>query len=270
MKLKFLKYKNHKKKNNAYQWNLSDIYLTSYPKSGNTYLSLLIANILKQIKGLNYRIDYFTLHEIIPDIQVNPERIKELDPPRIIKTHEEFRTWDKRISVNGKGFRYPRVVYIVRDGRDVIVSYYHHVKNIYGYKGKFKDFLNDKNIKLGEWGPHVREWVIENNTLDKRNILIVKYEDLRSNTNFTLNNVLNFIGIEISEEIVNKAIELSNLKRMQSIEKRYGAPEKYANPSFTFARKGMRGGVEVELRNALIEYYEANVEIFEFLGYCRT
>ncbi|NQV18420.1 MAG: sulfotransferase domain-containing protein [Armatimonadetes bacterium] len=253
-------------KNEIKKWNLSDVYLVSYPKSGNTFVSLLLANILKQLKGTPCRVDYFSLHEFIPDIQVNPDRITELDPPRIIKTHEHFEEWNKRISTLGKGFRFPRVIYIVRDGREVIISYYYHVKNIHGYKGSFEDFIVDKNAKLREWGDHVKGWLIDNNVLDQRNILIVKYKELRSDTFSSLKKILEFIGIEVDEEIVLRAIKDSEIKRMQSIEKQYGAPEKYANPKFTFARKGLSGDIEEEFKVLVNRFYD-NVEVLEFLGY---
>jgi hypothetical protein len=51
----------------------------------------------------------------IPEIYFNPDRyMRALPRPRLLKSHECFQP------------HYPGVTYIVRDPRDVAISYYHH------------------------------------------------------------------------------------------------------------------------------------------------
>jgi len=251
------------------QWNLSDVYLTSYPKSGNSWVNMLLANILNEVRGYSLRVDYFTMHEIIPDIYVNPRRIIQIDPPRIIKTHEPFNAWNKRISIIGKEFRFPRAIYIVRDGRDVMVSYYYERTAIYGDQGSITDFIKNTDKKIGSWADHIRGWLINNNTLDPRNILIIKFEEVRSDTFSILQKILDFIGLEVDNNIIKRAIEKSDIKRMREIESKYGAPEKYADSTFSFARKGKSGDIEDRFKTIMNQFYENNSEVFEFLKYPR-
>lgn len=35
----------------------------------------------------------------------------------------------------------PKIVYIVRNPKDAAISYYHHLKNVRGFKGTLEDFL---------------------------------------------------------------------------------------------------------------------------------
>ena len=88
-----------------------DIFLVSYPKSGNTWLRFLLAYCLFDIEP--GRVNFHNIENFIPDMYVNwPNR--NLARPRIIKSHEKFTK------------NYPRVIYLYRDGRDVMVSYYYH------------------------------------------------------------------------------------------------------------------------------------------------
>jgi hypothetical protein len=251
----------------AVDWNLSDVYLVSYPKSGNTWVSLILANILKQLRTDCRRIDYFSLHDYIPDIHVNADRIQYLTPPRIVKTHESFDEWYDRVNLKGKGFRFPRTIYLVRDGRDVMVSYYHYVKGVHGYNGDFEEFLSDRLIKRGEWSEHIRGWIIDNHVLEKKRILLIKYEDLHADTMKQIKNIVDFIGFEVSEGIVEAAITFSDIKNIREVESKYGEPAKYAAPEYRFARKGTTGNVERNLRKTVDVYYNSNIEVFRFLGY---
>jgi tetratricopeptide (TPR) repeat protein len=81
-----------------------DIFITSYPKSGNTWLRFLLANLLKQ---QDEEIDFHTVHNYVPEVGKQEEIIKTLRRPRVMKSHAPY------IS------EYPKVIYLIRDGRDV-------------------------------------------------------------------------------------------------------------------------------------------------------
>src|SRR5437588_5980082 len=86
-----------------------DVFIVSYPKSGNTWARFLIGNLFHDDEPVTFA----NVEERVPSIYVHPDRaLRRL--PRILKSHECFDP------------RYRRVIYIVRDPRDVAVSYYHH------------------------------------------------------------------------------------------------------------------------------------------------
>jgi len=87
-----------------------DTFLVSYPKSGNTWARFLIANLLRPQESVGFA----NIHDIIPGIDVVPHRdMLRVPRPRIIKSHQYFDP------------RYRRIIYIVRDPRDVALSEYH-------------------------------------------------------------------------------------------------------------------------------------------------
>src|SRR5689334_7193419 len=88
-----------------------DVFLVSYPRSGNTWTRFLLGNLLWQ----DTPVTFSNIESRIPEIYFNPDRLmRQLRRPRLLKSHECFQP------------HYPRVIYIVRDPRDVATSFYHH------------------------------------------------------------------------------------------------------------------------------------------------
>src|SRR5271169_1782765 len=88
-----------------------DTFLVSYPKSGNTWVRMLIANFLSPDKPADFR----DMNRLVPDPGAQTKRhFAKMPRPRVIKSHSVFDP------------RFPRVIYIVRDPRDVVISEYHY------------------------------------------------------------------------------------------------------------------------------------------------
>ena len=87
-----------------------DVFIVSYPRSGNTWMRFLVGELVFQKE-----IDFHNLRELIPDIYIygcTHSFLESLNRPRYIKSHEPYDP------------RYPKVIYLVRDPRDVAISYY--------------------------------------------------------------------------------------------------------------------------------------------------
>ena len=249
-------------------WEFSDIFIVSYPKSGVTWLCLILANILNILKADNRRIDYFSVHDYIPDIHSNPQRIIGLEPPRIIKTHEKFKEWSKRISKKGHGIIYPRVIHLVRDGRDSMVSYFHYINAMKTHKIDLNHFLKNKIGCQDCWAQHTTEWT-DNNIIDTRKKHIIQYESLRMDPKGEIKQLMNFIGIDVSDEIIIKSIDLADIKIIQNFEKLYGSDVQYTDKSYMFARKGTTGINEKEYKKITDNYYDQFDKIFKKYNYSK-
>src|SRR5437868_9727768 len=88
-----------------------DVFVVSYPRSGNTWTRFLIANLISPEDPATFA----NIEQKLPDIYRHSQRQLLQSPrPRMLKSHEAFDS------------RYKKVIYIVRDPRDVSVSGYHY------------------------------------------------------------------------------------------------------------------------------------------------
>jgi estrone sulfotransferase len=199
-----------------------DVLIVSYPKSGNTWLRFLLANLLK-LPG--DEIDFHTVHKYIPEAGKEKDDFVELSRPRIIKSHA------------CKASEYPRVVYLIRDGRDVYVSYYFHRLKQLPPDTTFRKFLERQDHYPGTWGEHVESWLFRGS---HPNMLIVRYEDLCSDCFIQLKRIVGFIGLELTERQLKIAIDNSSFEKMRRIELERGRKFKDKGPDL-FTRSGKPG-----------------------------
>lgn len=214
----FSKFQKYFKK--SYRIQENDIFIVSYPKSGNTWMRFLIANALYPKKDINF----YNIHELIPELDYAKK--DKMSLRSIFKSH----------SIYNQKFR--KVIYIVRDGRDVYSSYYHYLKPNMPKDMTFKNFLVDEKYKLGFWSDHVTSWL---NEWDEENFILVKYEDLLSNSENELKNVLNFLNEEYDDDIISNACKASSFKSMRQIESEEGRPNQNNDKVDKFVRKGEAG-----------------------------
>ncbi|MCX7769947.1 MAG: sulfotransferase domain-containing protein [Proteobacteria bacterium] len=201
-------YINRKKMGRDIDYFDDDIFIVSYPKSGNTWMRFIIGNLIYD--DFNFK----NMEELIPDIYVVPNEIlKKYPRPRILKSHEYYHP------------KYKKVIYIVRDPRSVAVSYYFHLKkfNVLDEKISFQDFLErflDGTLdNYGTWEENVKSWVFMKNQ-DLENFLLIKYEDLSNNIEEEVRKVIRFLRLSVSNDKFLKAIEKSKFENMKENEKR--------------------------------------------------
>jgi hypothetical protein len=226
-----------------------DIFLVSFPKSGNTWTRFLLANLRFPEEPATWA----NINRLIPDPTGTAKKDFDRMPrPRIIKSHECFDP------------RYPRVVYIVRDPRDVVVSQYHYHRKI----RKIEDdspiekfvarFLAGETCPHGSWGQNIATWLYtsENNP----RFLMLRYEDLVADTARELAKVAAFLHIAAGPEQIAQAVERSSADRMRQLEKKQ--PDKNelmkgSRKDLSFVRAAGSGGWKSELPVPMVEKIEA-------------
>lgn len=196
-----------------------DVYLVSYPRSGNTWMRYMLANLIKP--GEDWNIN--TISQVIPDLHKKwPDAYIE-PSPRIIKSHFIYQG------------AYRRVIYLFRDGRDVAISYFDFLKKVHGYRNPFdiyfQEFLSGK-LRYGAWHQHVDSWLSRKNEIE---LIPIKYCDLVENTENQMLKLGEFLGYKWNSKMIRSAIHKSTLKKQQNDFLKY----KYE----THARKGYLGGI---------------------------
>ena len=194
--------------------NREMIPIVSYPKSGNTYLRFLLANIVKKSnKEITFdNINYFTsTTPFISDI--NYKRIEKNisdNSPILIKEHQFYG--------NHKDFKFNKVIYLYRDITNVIDSYYHFTNaQKPGLFKSPKDFVMNYWNYCGYWGAHVESWLGGDKISKDTTILAVSYENLVSNTKEEVLRIMNFLNLSVTEEKIEKAIYDSSKDKLRSM-----------------------------------------------------
>ncbi|MGH9431950.1 MAG: sulfotransferase domain-containing protein, partial [Terriglobia bacterium] len=115
-------------------------------------------------------------------------------------------------------------VYIVRDPRDIAVSYYHYLVKFrelpegHPMEEYIPRFMReDFEAKYGPWDDHVLGWIRMRE--GHPDFLLLRYEDLLENTAAELNRVAAFVSVPVDEQRIAKAITLSAADRMRHLEK---------------------------------------------------
>ncbi len=227
-----------------------DVFLISYPRSGNTWVRFMLANLLKPDSET---IDFHNIHDYIPEEGRNNDIINTLSSPRIIKTHSTYKA------------NYSRVIYLVRDGRDVYVSYYHYRLKKLPEGCSFSEFLRMEDHSPSLWGDHVESWLNHQEQLS--GILIVHYENLLSNPNAELKRMVDFIGIQATEEEIIQAVHASRFDNMRKIDQTKGRKYNLTGTD-EFIRKGIKGDWQEQFTRDDIEFFNKREgKILIDLGY---
>jgi Sulfotransferase domain len=235
----------------------SDVVLVSFPKSGRTWLRVLIGRALQQHYSAN--------EEIIMKTSV----ICELDSriPILSVSHDDFaqNKTPEEISSNKNKYKNKSVIFLVRDPRDVIVSLYFHKSFRRGeskrYNGSISQFIR---LKMGGMESMIKFYNVwaENHLLPEK-FLLVRYEDMIQDSKKELERVFNFMGINwLSGETLNNAVQYGSFDNLQSIE----ASNKLSTTSLQTnnvdnhesfkVRKGKVGGYKDYLSAEDIDYIE--------------
>jgi hypothetical protein len=190
-----------------------DTFIVSYPRSGNTWTRFLVANLVHPEPPVTFA----NIERLIPDCEAMSSRyVKRIPRPRIIKSHEYFDP------------RYKKVIYIVRDPRDVALSYYDFVRKYRQIEDSYpltrfvSDFVAGRlsSADWGTWGENVASWVYTRN--GRPEFLLLRYEDMLNDTESELSKVARFLGIQTTRERLIAAVERSSADRMRKLEATQG------------------------------------------------
>ena len=236
------------------------VWLGSYPKSGNTWMRVLIANLMS---GRDDPVDINRLSEndslignwrflddmLIDADLLSPDELRklrrshldfvadDLTIPFFCKTHDLF---DKAVL----GERARCALYLMRDPRDVAISLSHHLSisldeaiTQMSNPNCYTHGTVQLRCRIGDWGTHVASWTEQ--VLVRT--MVVRYEDLRSDTVGMLSEIVSFFGgIADGGEKIASAVRHSELDVLQGQEAARGFRE--ATPGQArFFRSGLVG-----------------------------
>ena len=249
------------------------IWLASYPKSGNTWFRVFLANLLGEECNDVEGADINTLHggpiassrklfdnhvgveasDLLPD-EINELRqsvyertSNEAQKILFMKVHDAFTyLHDGTPLFSAKATK--GVIYIIRNPLDITLSFANHlareVERIipkmaneeYSFCSNSKEINNQLRQRLLSWSNHVQSWA----NAPEVKVHVVRYEDMKLNPFDTFYNAVKFACFSCTREEVHQAVELSSFDRLKRQEE-----EKYFNEkpihAGSFFRKGAIG-----------------------------
>lgn len=200
----------------------ADVAIVSFGKSGRTWLRVMISRYYQLVHGIPERmlLGFSNYHRREPSI------------PKIFFTHDNY-IKDYTGELDSKAsFHAKKVVLLVRNPKDIAVSQYfqwqHRMrpakKKLNGYPPHGADvspfdFVMDPACGLPQIIDYLNLWAREAPRV--RELLIVRYEDMRERPEETLARVMDFIGGKPSRpDAITGAVEYASVENMRKLEEK--------------------------------------------------
>jgi hypothetical protein len=259
------------------------IWLASYPKSGNTWMRILLTNYLRNatepadINKLGggpiaseriwfdewvgveaSALDDATIERLRPDVYRCMAR--EEKEGLFMKVHDAWKHTDR-----GEGL-FPvdvtaGVVYIIRNPLDMAASCANHwglsiekaVERLcdpdYTLSRSLGGLSDQLCQYLGSWSSHAMSWLDDSGLP----VHLVRYEDLKRDPQTFFGQIVHFCGLTCDAERVNRAVAFSDFSELQRQENDKGFNERSPKAPGLFFRRGQVGSWREELPTHLVQ-----------------
>ena len=253
------------------------IWISSYPKSGNTWVRYFLSNYFYNREKTDFDFDILNKIDKFPPQKYLKERVNKNElvknayniskywspaQENITKTKDKFlfiKNHNALVSVEGRGLTDAQhslaFIYIVRDPRDVAVSYSNFDKTVSIDKAveriTSKDLYchvskkNPYDVEvLGSWKFNYISW---KNGVSLVPRILLRYEDLVTNTFKTKLKLINFLSnilrLSIDEDHIKFSIKQAEFKRLKKLEQ----TKKFTESTSKFFNSGKVGQWETHL-----------------------
>lgn len=203
-----------------------DIYIVSYPRSGNTWtryiMAYLKAGAIKPLTSIE-------VDRLAPDIYTDATNANMDTSGRVIKTHVPMM------------YLYPRVVFVHRDPRESLVSFWHYSRRVGNFSGPFSQFIRSSaSARHGSWKKHMQamQWKVEN---DPQNIHVIRYDALQNDFQNTVLGLIDWCGFGSGVDL-DALEDLTSMETMASSDKDCPSPFRSKSGESFFVDRGKGAG----------------------------
>ena len=267
--------------------NRAGLLIIGHPKSGNTWLKVMISRL--------YQLRYDLPESKLINTDEFARKIPEI--PRLAATNAYYSYEGEvgKLLASGAAdnpLRHKPVLFLARNPIDIAVSWYHQFTKrqsrakqelinhfiehpIDRHKVQMWDFVRHSDIGLPSLIEYQNTWA--RNVQDLEHGMLAKYEQLRAEPVPTLHSITQLMGEDFSEEEIRAAVEWGSFDNLQKLEtsgtfSQGGMKLVNANDPSTFkVRRGKVGGYRDDFSPDQVAELEALVRdnILPELGYCQ-
>ncbi|KAM3922398.1 sulfotransferase 2B1-like [Leptodactylus fuscus] len=233
-----------------------DIYNVTYPKSGTNWM-IEILNLIKH-KGDVTKSNVIPIHFRSPWYEAVgcQEYIDKMDSPRILSSHLPHHIFAKSYFKSKA-----KIIYTMRNPRDVIVSMFHFTKilSLYTPAENFQNFIEDfiqGKALFGSWFDHVKGWM---QMKDDERFFFITYEELLQDLRGGVIRICKFLGQELDDAQIDLVVKHSTFKSMKEnpMSNWSQIPSEIMDLSKgAFMRKGISGDWKNHFTVAQSEYFD--------------
>lgn len=233
-----------------------DTFFVSPPKTGRTWLRVILAKIFSEHFGVPLTLDIVEWGRAHKDC------------PKIIFTHDlsapELR--DRKIKISTIKYRNKNIVFLARDPRDQAVSYYFEISKRYGgYPGNISDFIRDPHYGIARVINFMNTWINHQKKVSR--FLLMRYEDLKQDTPKEIKKLMDFIEMgNIQDEIMQNAVQFATFDNMKQLERQNFfntdalKPQNIDDNESYKVRRGKIGGYKDYLSSLDVRYVNSEMQ----------
>jgi hypothetical protein len=239
---------------NALSILASDYVVVSFQKCGKTWLRMMLSKVLMDVYGIKKQkldLQFMTLLSRAPNILIS---------------HAGSTKFPNKIDFV-RLFKHKKIVFLVRDPRDIIVSLFHSARTREKiYEGsELSTFIRDERYGFHHIIEFLNRWSAE---MKRRphDFLMVKYEDLKKDAASQLRRILDFVHVPASDDAIKMAVDYGSFENMRKLEMA-GAVKDYRmqsgdvkDPNSFRTRKGKVGGYIEEMSPSDVAYVTSMVK----------
>lgn len=191
-----------------------DVLLCSYPKAGchwvHEIMHMLVTGRTRMTK---------LGKEFVGGIDFIPDFILDSVPsPRVLNSHLLYRELP-----DGVREQRSKIVLMVRNPKDSVVSYFNHHKNLkktYGYNGNFSAYFKmfmEGRLEYGSYFDYILDWdrVIKESTNNP--ILLITYEELIEQPMDVVLRIAKHLGLHVTDEFIGRVVDACNFDKIKAV-----------------------------------------------------
>lgn len=252
-----------------YRQRDADAFIISFPRSGRTWLRIMLGKYLTDLAGVNGKDPY--------DVYAITKALEGL--PTVGVIHDNSGYGGKNLKAEeletAKGrYKKSKVILLVRDPRDTVVSYYFHCnkrRNVYA--GDISDFIRDERFGVNKIVTFLNIWAA--NRSEPKDFLLLRYEDMACDPLGELTKLLMFLDLPLNAALGEASVEFASFSNMRRMEEGGGAETRALrksrsnDPESFKVRKGRVGGYVEYLSPEDVAYLSEEIEgkLSPFFGY---
>lgn len=272
------------------------IWISSYPKSGNTWIRVFLDNIRSgsdqpadinrlSISKIASSRTLFDQYAGVNSSDLNEDEIERYRPKvyrllaaesvedMLIKVHDAWKLNSIHEAIFPSEIT-KAVIYIIRNPLDIVVSGAFHnsvnleisierVNSDYSLCDKKDRLYNQLRQELQSWSNHVISWIDQSGLP----LIVVRYEDLVNDPISNFKSIMSFLGWTHTEEEIIRSVKNSEIDNLRNQEKENGFREKPIHAE-TFFRSGKIGTWKEYLTDDMVKsVYLNNKVVMDRFGY---